>query len=114
MKHPLIISVLVISAVLAVLSYLFHPDIGVLQLNINGKQVSDPFIRMAAIPSAIVVMLLVGLLSVLLFMGIGLFIFFIALFFALLGVFFITPSFWPILVLVFLLMLLLSSGQQKN
>lgn len=114
-QHSLIYSVLFIALALAVLSYGFHPDTGLMQLKINGQPVDNPLIRLAALPSALIVMLLIGGLSVLLFMGMGLFIFFIALLFAMLGVFMIAPFFWPVLVILFLLLVLLSaSGSHKN
>ncbi|PPD37139.1 MAG: hypothetical protein CTY18_02205 [Methylomonas sp.] len=113
-QHSLIYSVLFIALALAVLSYGFHPDTGLMQLKINGQPVDNPLIRLAALPSALIVMLLIGGLSVLLFMGMGLFIFFIALLFAMLGVFMIAPFFRPMPVSILLLVLLSASGSHKN
>jgi len=106
--QSLIITVFIMGVVIAFLSYLFHPDVDVFRLIVNGQPVDDPIIRFAAIPSALVVMLICGILAVLLFFGIGIFMFFVALFFAMLGVFLIAPFFWPVLVIIFLMLALMS------
>ncbi|MGZ8191201.1 MAG: hypothetical protein ACXWTS_08220 [Methylococcaceae bacterium] len=91
-----------------VLGYLFHPDVGVFRLIVNGQPVDDPIIGFAAIPGALVIMLISGILAVLLFFGVGIIMFFIALFFTMLGFFLIAPFFWPVLVIIFLMIALLS------
>lgn len=111
--HSFIYTFLFIALVIAALSYLFHPDVGMLTLMVNGQPVTDPWIHLAAVPSAIVVLLLIGGLSVLLFMGMGLMLFMVALFFAMAGVFIVAPFFWPVLVIFFLLLLLLSAGSNR-
>lgn len=111
-RHYLISTLLIIGVIIAVLSYLFHPDVGVFKLIVNGQPVDNPIIQFAAIPSALIVMLIIGIISVLLFMGVGIFIFFISLFFAMLGVFLIAPFFWPVLVIIFLMFALMSVGSR--
>lgn len=112
-RHSLISTVFIMGVVIAILSYLFHPDVGVFRLFVNGEPVDDAVVRFAAIPSALVVMLISGILAVLLFFGVGLVMFFIALFFAMLGVFLIAPFFWPVLVIIFLMFALMSVGSKQ-
>lgn len=75
---------------------------------INGQPIAEPWIRLAAIPTVLIVMLLTGVLTILLFLGIGVTLFFIALFFSVLGIAIIAPYFWPILVIIFLIIALMS------
>jgi len=112
-RHSLIANVFVIGVIIAALSYLFHPDVGVFKLIVNGQPVDDPIIRFAAVPSVLLVMFISGILAVLLFFGIGLVLFFVALFFAMLGVFLIAPFFWPVLVVIFLMFALMSVGSGR-
>jgi len=112
-RHSLIANVFVIDVIIAALSYLFHPDVGVFKLIVNGQPVDDPIIRFAAVPSVLLVMFISGILAVLLFFGIGLVLFFVALFFAMLGVFLIAPFFWPVLVVIFLMFALMSVGSGR-
>lgn len=87
----LLIKVFAVGMVIAILSYLFHPEVGQFSLMLNGSPVAEPLVRFAAIPSFLVIMLVTGVLMVLLFMGVGLFIFLIAIFMALLGIGFLVP-----------------------
>lgn len=109
-NHKLITKVLITGLVIALLSYLFHPDVGHFSIMMNGQPVADPLVRFAAIPSLIVIMLFTGALMVMLFLGVGMFIFLGALFIALLGVAFAEPFFWPILLIIFLIIVLTSSS----
>ena len=106
--YPLITTVFVMGIVIALLSYLFHPDVGVFQLMVNGQPIDSPIIRFAALPSALAVIAISGVVAVLLFFGVGLVLFLAALFFALLMVFLVAPFFWPVLVVIFLMFVLLS------
>ncbi|MDD5272668.1 MAG: hypothetical protein PHU14_08120 [Methylovulum sp.] len=112
-RHPLITTVLVMGVLVALLSYLFHPDVGVLKLVVNGQPVDNAVIRFAALPSALIVLLISAIVAVLLFFGVGLVIFLTVLFVALLGVFLIVPFFWPLLVVIFLLFALLSPPSSR-
>ena len=94
--------------VIAILSYLFHPEVGQFSLMLNGSPVAEPLVRFAAIPTFLVIMLVTGILMVLLFFGVGVFIFLIALFMAVLGIGFLVPFFWPILLIIFLIIMLTS------
>ena len=104
----LLIKVFAVGMVIAILSYLFHPEVGQFSLMLNGSPVAEPLVRFAAIPSFLVIMLVTGVLMVLLFMGVGVFIFLIAIFMALLGIGFLVPFFWPILLIIFLIIMLTS------
>ncbi|WP_411728248.1 hypothetical protein [Methyloglobulus sp.] len=110
----LITKVLTVGAVIAVLSYLFHPEVGQLSVMFNGQPIADPLVRFAAIPTFLVVMGLAVVLTILLFMGIGVFMFFGALFFALMVCFVMAPYFWPVLVIIFLIIALMSLGHEKT
>ncbi|MFA5920038.1 MAG: hypothetical protein WC856_01955 [Methylococcaceae bacterium] len=104
----LMTKVLIVGLVIAILSYLFHPDVGQFSIMINGEPVADPLVRFAAIPTFLVIMLITGVLMVLLFLGVGAFIFMAATFIALLGIAVAVPFFWPILLIIFLIIALMS------
>lgn len=111
----LITKVLVVGLVIAILSYLFHPDVGQFSIMMNGEPVADPLVRFAAIPAFLVIMLFTGVLMVLLFLGVGMFIFIAALFIVFVGLAFAVPFFWPILLIIFLIIALMSfSHNQKD
>ena len=107
-NHKLITKVLMAGLVIALLSYLFHPDVGHFSIMMNGQPVADPLVRFAAIPSLIVIMLFTGALMVMLFLGVGMFLFTAALFIGFLGLAFAVPFFWPILLIIFLIIVLMS------
>lgn len=107
-NHPLITTVFVMGIIIALFSYLFHPDVGVLTLMVNGQPMDNAFIRFAAIPGALVILLICGILVALLLFGVGVMMFLAALFIGLLGVFLIAPFFWPFLVVIFVLFALMS------
>jgi len=111
--HPthiknLILKVLILGGIIAVLSYLFHPSVGQLSLTINGQPVSEPLIRYAALPTFFAVMAIVSLLSIILFLGLGLLLFILAVVFAFIACAFIAPYLWPLLAIIFLVIVLTS------
>jgi hypothetical protein len=112
MEHPrnnkLMMKVLIVGLVIAILSYLFHPDVGQFSIMINGEPVADPLVRFAAIPAFLVIMLITGVLMLLLFVGAGAFMFMAATFIALLAIAITVPFFWPILLIIFLIIALTS------
>jgi hypothetical protein len=110
----LILKILVIGGLIAALVYLFHPGIGQFSLVINGQPVAEPLVRFAAIPALLIVTLFTAVLMLLAFFGVGLFIFLAALVFFGLGVFIVAPYFWPVLVIIFLIILFMSFGDNKN
>jgi hypothetical protein len=115
-KHntKLIGKVLVIGAVIAILSYLFHPGVGQLSVMVNGESITNPLTRFAAIPTFLAIMALAGCLTLLLFLGIGVFMFVGALFFALMVCFVITPYFWPVLLIIFLIIAVMSFSHEEK
>lgn len=110
----LITKVFIIGGIIALLSYLFHPEVGQLSVMVNGEPIADPLVRLAAIPTFLAIMGLAVVLTILLFMGIGVFMFFGTLFFALMICFALAPYFWPVLVIVFLIIALMSFGHEKD
>ena len=116
-KHnkKLITKVLIVGFVIAVLSYLFHPSVGQLSDMLNGEPVAESVVRFAAIPTFLFVMIVTGVLMVILFLGVGLFVFFFAILFALAVVFIMAPYFWPILVIIlFVIILMLIDNGNKE
>jgi hypothetical protein len=107
-NNKLMTKVLMVGLVIAILSYLFHPDIGQFSIMMNGEPVADPLVRFAAIPTLLVIMLITGVLMVLLFLGVGVFIFMAAIFLAFVGIGVAEPFFWPILLIIFLIVTLMS------
>jgi hypothetical protein len=67
-----------------------------------------PLIRLAALPTLIVALLFTVVLIILAFLGVGMFIGGLGL--ILLGIFFLAPYFWPILVIITLIILVMSFG----
>lgn len=115
-KHNprLITKVLFVGVFLAILSYLFHPEVGQLSVTLNGQPIADPLIRFAAIPTFMVIIGIAVFLSVLLFLGIGVFMFTGTMFLALLLCLAIATYFWPVLVIIFLVIALMSFSHEKH
>ncbi|UOA09968.1 MULTISPECIES: hypothetical protein [Methylobacter] len=107
-KTKLMTKVFIVGLIIAIFSYLFHPDVGQFSLMVNGAPVASPLLHFAAIPSALVIMLITGVLIVLLFLGVGMFLFMTAAFIGLLGIAIVVPFFWPILLIIFLIIALTS------
>lgn len=107
-NNKLMTKVLIVGLVIAILSYLFHPDVGQFSLMMNGEPVADPLVRFAAVPAFLVIMLITGVLMVLLFLGVGAFIFMAAIAMSLVGIAVAVPFFWPILLIIFLIIALMS------
>jgi hypothetical protein len=74
----------------------------------NGQPVASPLVRFAAIPTFLVIMLITGMLMALVFLGAGALLFMVATFIALLGIAVVMPFFWPILLIIFLFIALMS------
>ncbi len=109
-NKALIAKVLIVGAVIAIVSYLFHPGVGQLSVMLNGEPVAEPLVRFAAVPTFLLIMVVTGVLMVLLFLGIGVFMFLFAMFVACLGVFIMAPYFWPVLVIILLITMLMTVG----
>jgi hypothetical protein len=110
----LISKVFKVGGVIAVLGYLFHPEVGQLSVMVNGEPIADPLVRFAAIPTFLVMMGLTVALVILLFLGIGTFMFLGAIFFTLTVCFVMAPYFWPVLAIIFLIIGLMSFDHEKN
>ena len=110
----LIIKILLIGGLLTSLIYLFHPETEQFSVIMNGEPVANPLIRFAAIPTILTVLFFTGILMVLAFFGIGLLIFLGVFLFMMLGVFIIAPFSWPILLIVFLVIVLMSLTENKS
>lgn len=109
------VKVLSVGAVIAVLSYLFHPDVGQFSLIINGQPVAEPIVRFAAVPTFVIILAVTAVLMTMLFFGIGIFMFFGALIFAFALCFVMLPYFWPVVAVIFLIIAIMSlSHEQKN
>lgn len=116
-KHneKLIVGVLIVVAVIAILSYFFLPDVEQLSLMINGEPVTEPLARFIAGPTFLLIMIIIGALMVLLFLGVGLFMFLLVLLMAVMGIFILAPYFWPVLIIVLLMIALITVGSgNKN
>ncbi|MCX7099083.1 MAG: hypothetical protein NTV43_14375 [Methylococcales bacterium] len=109
-KHnvKLLVKVLILGVVVALLSYLFHPEVGHISMVLNGQTISDPMVRLAAVPTFLVVMGLTALLMVVLFLGVGIVIFFGMLVFAFLICALLAPYFSPMLMIIFLFIALMA------
>ncbi|WP_374087124.1 hypothetical protein [Methylomicrobium lacus] len=80
---------------------------------INGQPVAEPLVRIAAIPTFLMIMGLAAILTIMLFLGIGVFMFLGALFIALMVCIMLAPYFWPVLVMIFLLIAVMSISHEK-
>jgi hypothetical protein len=96
-NNKLIAKILFIGVFIAILSYLFHPEIGQLSIMMNGEPVAEPLLRFAAVPTFLMMIGLAVVLAILLFMGIGVFMFFGALFFTSMFCFVMAPQKAPCL-----------------
>ena len=106
----LVVKIVFVGVLIAALIYLFHPGVGQLSLIINGQPVPESLARLAAIPTLLLVLGMTVFLSLLMFFGVGLIVFFGALLFAFFGLILVAPYFWPILVIIFLVVVLMSIG----
>ena len=113
-KNKLMTKVLMVGLVIAILSYLFHPDVGQFSIMMNGQPVAEPLVRFAAIPTFLVIMFITVVLMVLLFVGVGVFLFMAAIFLAFAGIAVVEPFFWPILLIIFLIIALTSFGRDEK
>jgi hypothetical protein len=114
-NNKLITNVLIAGVIIAILSYLFHPGVGQFSIMLNGEPVADPLVRFAAIPTLLIIMAITGFLITLLFFGIGVFMFLGAMFVGLAFIAIMAPYFWPVLVIIFLIISLMTvSHNDKN
>lgn len=108
----LILKIIFIGGLIAALVYYFHPGVGTFNLIINGEPVADPLIRLAAFPTFLFTLFFAAILIFVAFLSIGLFTFFLVLVLLMLGVVLIAPYFWPVIAMIFVLILLMSVGNK--
>lgn len=113
-NKKLIVKVLIIGAIIAILSYLFHPSVGQFSVMFNGEPVAEPLVRFAAAPTFLLVIIFTGILILLLFLGVGVFMFLLAMFVVLIGLFIMAPYFWPVLIIVLLIAMLMAAGNGNS
>lgn len=113
-KKSSLMKVLFIGILIALLVYLFHPGVGHMSLIINGEPISQPWAGMAALPTMLLVMMFSAVLLVMMFFGVGLFIFLGAALFAFLGIMIVAPYFWPVLLIILLVISLMSIGNNDG
>ncbi len=113
-NSQLLIKILLMGILVVGLIYFFHPDTGQFSIFINGQPVADPLVRLAAIPTILTVLFFTGILMVLAFFGAGLLIFLGVLFFFMMGIFFMAPFSWPLLIIIFLMIVLMSFDNNEK
>ncbi len=109
-----IAKILLLGLISAALVYLFHPSGGQFSIIINGEPVTNPIIQLAAFPSLLIVLFFTAILTIIAFMGAGLFIFLTILIFVLFGIFMFSPYTWPVLAVIFITIIIMSLGSNKN
>lgn len=109
-----LIKIVLIGGLLVVLAYLFHPDSELFSVTINGQPVAEPLARVAAVPTILVVLLLTGVLILCAFIGAGVIVLVGMLFFAVLGIGFVAPFLWPLLIIVLVTVVLTSFANRHG
>lgn len=109
----LIVKILVLGGFLALLAYLFHPGVGDVRIIVNGEPLGTPAAYFAALPTILLIMLFIAILSALVFLEVGMLLFGTTLLFGMLGVALLIPYFWPVLAIVLLSLLLASLGDSN-
>ncbi len=104
----LILKTLLIGVVVTSLIYFFHPGVGQFSLVINGEPVAEPLVRFAAIPTLLIALFLTGVLMFFAFLGVSMFMFFAVLGGIMLTTLMLAPYFWPLLLIIFLIILLMA------
>jgi len=108
------IKVALIGLLIAGLVYSFHPAAGHFSIIINGEPVANPMVQLAAFPALLAILLFTGILTALTFFGVGLFMFLSVLVFMLLGVFIVAPYTWPVLIVIFIMIIVMSLRDGEN
>jgi hypothetical protein len=113
-QSRLILKIVLFGLALALLAYVFHPAVGHLSLTINGQPVAEPLTRIAAVPVFLAILLLTGILAGLVILGMGTFILIGFALLATLGITVAAPYFWPVLLIVILVLGLASLGGKER
>jgi hypothetical protein len=109
-----IVKTVFVGILVAVLIYWFHPGVGHMNLMINGDPVAEPLAPFAAMTALLLVLGMTVILGLLMFFGVGLLIFLGVLFFGVFGIILVAPYFWPMLIIIFLVIGLMSIGNNHN
>jgi hypothetical protein len=113
-RSRLIVKIILLGVLLALLAYVFHPGSGHLSVMINGQPVADPLARIAAGPLFLGILLLTGILAALVILGVGTFMVIVLALLAVAGVAMAAPYFWPVLVIVILVVSLASLASREE
>lgn len=104
----LLAKVLVLGLLIAVLSYLFHPEIGHFSLIVDGKPIAEPLARFAAFPTFLAIIALTAIFTLLIFLGIGFFILLGGIVLSVALLFIFAPYLWPVLLAVLIVIAVMS------
>ncbi len=99
---------------IAILVYVFHPAVGQLNLTINGEPVTGTLAPLASLTTALLVLVITVVLGMLMFFGVGLLLFLGAMLIGIFGIILVAPYFWPMLVIIFLVIGLMSIGGNNS
>ena len=113
-RTRLILKIVLAGLLLALLAYVFHPDVGHLSLTINGEPVADPLARVAVIPAILVILLLTGILAALVMLGVGGLLLIALALTGAAGIAIVLPYFWPVLAIVVLVIGLASMDGKRR
>lgn len=113
-KSTLILKIVLLGLLLALLAYAFHPVVGHLSLTINGQPVANPMARLAAVPVVLGILLLTGILAGLVILGAGTFLLLALALLGMAGIAVVAPYFWPVLIIVILVISLASLGGKER
>lgn len=110
----LAIKILLVALLVAALIYFLYPMNGHFTMMVNGKPIVDPLAQFMTFPVLLAVGVFTGLLFILAFLGAGLFVFLAAFLLMLFGVFVMAPYVWPLLLLVFIIVLMMLFGEKTS
>ncbi len=90
------------------------PGSGYLNVTINGEPVADPVARIAAVPIFLAILLVTGILASLVVLGVGTLLLIGIVLLGTAGIAVAAPYFWPVLVIVILVVSLTSLGGKEK
>lgn len=113
-NSDLVVKILLIGVLIAGLVYLFHPAEGPFLVMINGEPLTDSVVQLAGLPAMLVILFFTAVLSVLAFLGVGLFMFLGILMLLVLGVFIVAPYIWPLLLVILIIIFIMSFNEKRE
>lgn len=99
-RTRLIVKVLIAGLLIAALAYLLHPASGYFDITVNGHHLQGPFGGIAALPMALGILVLCGLLSLLIAFGVGMIFLWLFALVVAVGIVMAAPFLLPVLGLV--------------